>query len=87
MSWFPPPVTVWSQDELVPSPPVKVWSEALEDQTLTMLIRSLASTSDSTPHAKSLQYFARRADPDCSLDHCSQPLDLCFETPVNSSQF
>ena len=44
-------------------------------------------TSDQTPHVNGLQCFARHADPDSSLEQCSQPLSLCFEALVNSNQF
>ena len=74
-------ICVRLQASLVPS--VQVWSQALEDHTLTMLTRSLASTSIPTPHARSLQCLARPADPDCSLEQCSQPLNVSFETRVN----
>ena len=88
---FPPslPWRYGPQAELVlpPRPSVKVWSQALEDHTLAMVRTSRASTSHRTPHAKSLQCFSRHADLDCSLEQCSQPLNLSVESFVNSNQF
>ena len=80
------PFPEWYGPELSRSPP-EWYGPDLQGRTLTMLIRSLAFTSDQTPHANGLQCFARHANLDFSLEQCSQPLNLSFKTRVNSYQF